>query len=109
MDANDMKLLGKRMPTEDVISRQAAIDTFHAFAPGIPWDTLDKIFAEIPSAEPEIIRCKDCKHYGIAWLKKDGTDDRRYKNSVCLRGKYAVAHKANWYCADAERRTDGYD
>ena len=37
----------------DPIERQAAIDTFHAFAPGIPWDALDKIFAEIPSAQPE--------------------------------------------------------
>ena len=37
----------------DLISRQAAIDTFHVFAPGIPWKTLDKIFAEIPSAQPE--------------------------------------------------------
>ena len=37
----------------DLIERQAAIDIFHAFAPGIPWDTLEKIFNEIPSAQPE--------------------------------------------------------
>ena len=36
----------------DLISRQVAIDIFHAFAPGIPWKALDKIFAEIPSAQP---------------------------------------------------------
>ena len=35
----------------DLIDRQTAIDTFHAYAPGIPWDTLDKIFAEIPSVQ----------------------------------------------------------
>ena len=35
----------------DLISRQAAIDTFHVLAPGIPWKTLDKIIAEIPSAD----------------------------------------------------------
>ena len=35
----------------DLIDRQTAIDTFHAYAPGIPWDKLDMIFAEIPSVQ----------------------------------------------------------
>ena len=55
----------------------------------------------------EIVRCKDCKYYEIAWLKKDGTDNRRYKPSVCVRGQYAVHHSSDWFCADAERREDG--
>ena len=69
--------------------------------------TIEKVINVLLSARPEIIRCKDCKYYRRAWLKKDGTENRRYKNSVCLRGKYAVSHNPDWYCGDAERRDYG--
>lgn len=52
----------------------------------------------------ELVRCKDCKYYEIYELKSDGTDDRRYKPSVCVREKYAVHRKPDWFCADGERR-----
>lgn len=110
----------------DTISRQEAIDAVCMEWCGVkyqecehPFDiendesywcdgceTVLKTLPNLPSAQPEIIRCKYCKHYGVAWLKKDGTDDRRYKSSVCLRGKYAVEHKPDWYCGDAERREE---
>lgn len=95
----------------DLISRQAAIDEVLAWLKDSMSDKKNgKPFTErlkdLPSAQSEIIRCKYCKHYGVAWLKKDGTDDRRYKSSVCLRGKYAVEHKPDWYCGDAERREE---
>ena len=57
-------------------------------------------------AEP-VVRCKDCKWYEIEQLKRDGTDDKRYKPSVCVIGAYAEPRKADWYCADGERREDG--
>ena len=48
---------------------------------------------ELPSAEPKIIRCKDCKH----WFD---IDDGRQRHERCADvGGY-------WYCADAERRED---
>ena len=53
-----------------------------------------------------LIRCKDCKFYGIYELKSDFTDDERYNPSVCLVGRYAVKRRPNWYCADAEGRDD---
>lgn len=56
--------------------------------------------------QPEIIFCKDCKHYAIWQLKSDYTDDLRYKPSVCVIGAYSVHRKPDWFCADAERRTD---
>lgn len=52
----------------------------------------------------EVIRCKDCKWYGIDELKKDGSLDRRYKPSACY--LYREHHEESWYCADAERRTE---
>lgn len=54
----------------------------------------------------KIVRCKDCKYYEIAWLKKDGTDDKRYKPSICVRGQYGITREPDWFCADAERREE---
>ena len=51
----------------------------------------DSIIDLLPSAQPEIIRCKDCK-----------------KREHCrTTNTWAVAPSDDWYCADAERRTDG--
>ena len=54
----------------DLIGRQAAIDLFPNDA--LEWDTYRgyiaphlarRMIEELPSAQPEIIRCKDCKHW----------------------------------------------
>ena len=50
-----------------------------------------------------LVRCKNCKYYAIYELKHDGTDDMRYKPSVCIKGKYSVYRKPDWYCADGEK------
>lgn len=47
----------------------------------------------LPSAQPENIRCKECKH----WLD---IDDGRQKHRMC------ADIYGDWFCADAERRTD---
>lgn len=52
----------------------------------------------------ELVRCKDCKWYEIYQLKKDGTDDRRYKPSYCV--NLAFHAQPDWYCADGERRRE---
>lgn len=49
----------------------------------------------------ELILCKDCMWYTVKELKKDGTDDRRYKPSYCL--LYGMHRDADWFCADGER------
>lgn len=53
----------------------------------------------------ELVRCRDCRWYEIYQLKKDGTDDRRYKPSYCASLGYQT--RPDWYCADGERREDG--
>ena len=45
---------------------------------------------DLPSAQPELIRCKDCIFHGLC------------RTST----RWAVTPKDDWYCADAERRTD---
>lgn len=54
--------------------------------------------------EDELILCKDCMWYTVNELKKDGTDDRRYKPSYCL--LYGMHRDSDWFCADGERGED---
>lgn len=88
---------------DDLISRQAAIDQLHQ-----SYNLLDaeQRLEELPTAE--IIRCKDCKWW----------DDKGSGMGYCLAAKhgYWSAHweisiyrtyKGDFFCADAERRTDG--
>ena len=56
-----------------------------------------KTIMELPSAQPEIIRCKDCKFYSPM--------NRETKTGICN----LIMHQNfgdNWFCAGAERRTD---
>ena len=89
----------------DLISRQAAIDAVYKctdiFINNLPVmvDKADayKALAELPSAQPEIIRCKYCK-----WWSDD-----EYRE--CSSPNYDNVHvtPAGFYCGWAERRTDG--
>ena len=119
----------------DLISRQAAIDALEKVAELYPWrvpgdrdsyskyneawnDALDRADSEIealPSAQPEIIRCKDCKH----WRQQTNYQGAPLSFGFCesddmwrsLYGEtYEVSHidtDDDFYCGYAERRTDG--
>lgn len=94
------------------MTREEAIDVLkHNYPSACFTDLCEAVEIAIQalSAQPEIIRCKDCKYYEIWQLKADYTDDKRYKPSVCTIGKYSVHRSPDWYCADAERRTDGHE
>ena len=102
---------------DDLISRQAAIDavkknTFRlTFAEEqnceghVAWsanavysDVIEGALLELPSAQPEIIRCKDCK-YGVDYYH-DGS-------CYCAKPGYGLLYfDGSWefYCANAERR-----
>ena len=90
----------------DLISRQAAIDAIDAILPAEPMKneytqgiTCGAALAieyvkQLPSAQPEIIRCKDCKHY-------NGED----RDICCPLADYAQSKcGADWFCADGERK-----
>ena len=70
----------------------------------VNWDDIKDYMAK--SDIVEVVRCKDCKFYEIAWLKKDGTDDNRYKPSICVNAQYGITRKPDWFCADAERKEE---
>ena len=81
----------------DCISRQAAIDLLKQMRKDgdmIPWEGKD-VFARIrklPSAEPEIIRCRNCKF---------ASGDSR----ICMKFGHSPIGELD-FCAWAERRTD---
>ena len=101
-------------PCNDTISRKAAIeemkghralycdntpDTFSklSYAEKSRVDELDTAIAtlvNLPSAQPEIIHCRDCNH----WSRESICDG--FCSEDCMR------HDEDFYCGYAERRTD---
>ena len=111
----------------DLISRQAAIDALLELVEARrTWRSTEDSRKEIsgidasmcaihdlPSAQPEIIRCKDSKHKPIATRADEGIlwgfsvefPDERCPLQ-CEDGWYNHYPKDDFYCANAERRTD---
>ena len=88
----------------DLIDRQAAIDKINERQRKLIYcfgfendvvktvDIVKSIITAIPSAQPEIIRCRDCKHYNAGF--------------ECLIEGYGIEHDKDHFCGYAERRTD---
>ena len=96
---------------DDLISRQVAIDAmenvdwYHINSNGqlvhganskedeplYKAEDVYKVLNDVPSAQPEIVRCKDCKHH-------DGIR--------CFRWNSTIITKFDDFCSNAERRTD---
>lgn len=82
MDAKDMKMLGTRMPTEDLIDRQAAIDAIYLeldmidHVPQWVFDRLENGIKQLPSAQPMRKKGK--------WVEKEVThiDDLKAKDII---------------------------
>lgn len=90
----------------DLISRQDAIDTalefFIEFLGGtFHEDVQKKLIAKyqvLPSAQPEIIHCKDCKWWGKVNTYKDG--------STLISCKIGRSIRENGYCYLAKRKSE---
>lgn len=101
----------QNVPKEDLISRKEAIDYCYQLINVEHQQGSDEMnygqervnqteailhhIEFMPSAQPEIVRCKDCKHH-------------HYKKDIpyCDRIEYGYGWKDNDYCSRAERRTD---
>ena len=101
--------------SDDSISRQSAYATVLAMY--VRCDTGDiedyrdlmcESILVLPSAQPEIIRCKDCR-----WWDKYGD----YDNGYCMAAKHGYwsehwdisirrTYKGDFYCADAEPKRE---
>ena len=66
------------------------------------YEELSKAIEDVnamPSAQSEIIRCKDCKYWDTSW-QNDYAPNYHYCPNV------DGTRRDDFYCADAERRTD---
>lgn len=86
----------------DLISRQAAIAEIKRWMGYIDEDMVYRIqtgLKKIPSAQPEIVRCSQCKYAEVADQKdsQDGYTCQFHRGSIWFSGSY---------CSWAERRTD---
>lgn len=103
---------------EDLISRQAAIDAFEkgltvgksngkyeTICSAVTFVGAKQILDELPSVQPEIIHCRDCKH-AIRWTDIDGTKGLQCNVTFDNFG-YGADVEPDHYCGYAERRKDG--
>lgn len=129
----------KEINMSDLIDRQAAIDvidSFNVFESRCDQIKLEQMIGELPPvqpepsqvakdiarivengqdmrviAQPEIIRCKDCKHwipydwmFSEVWRSKNIAD---YPEDEIGCNYCDMTMKANDFCSRGERRTDG--
>ena len=81
----------------DCIERQAAINEIkeiYEWHDNVTKERIIEHFKRLPSAQPEIVRCEDCKH----WSRESICDG--FCSNDCMR------HDEDFYCGYAERRTD---
>ena len=88
---------------KDLIERQAAIDAAlkESNADGaygyMDTESIVNLLNDLPSAQPEIIRCKDCEY---------GEQDDIGRWFCSSLGCQIGSDDGSGYCADADRRTD---
>ena len=102
--------MGQVNKMSDLISRQAAIDAIRASTKKYTGfmememytdDDAVEAIKELPSAQPEIIHCRDCKH----WQSEEyiGNNNVHTLNIASLPCKNWLTG-GDWYCGSAERK-----
>ena len=82
----------------DAVSRMSDLLMIELGGKRLPtWNEVNDAINDLPSAQPEIVRCKECK-----W-SYDDVSGRICSHGVCV----DCVVSDDFYCADAERRTDG--
>lgn len=90
-------LISRRAALEAIKSRKTAEQSSAGIMRNAVVDFCIDIVKKLPSAQPEIIHCKECK-YGV-----QDEDKRWYCRGL---GCQVGEADGSGFCADAERRTD---
>jgi len=89
----------------EYIEREAVLEMLKQECSPMVFAYLADLVNDIPAADVRpVVLCRDCKWYEINELKKDGTEDRRYKPSVCMLAEQR--RDPNHFCADGEKREE---
>ena len=94
---------------QDLISRQAAIDAIRGEIEINGYSHVVDVLEQLPSAQPEITRCKGCKHQVKEWRTDKRLKDKGYMVCGCevvgdACGYWALLGQDDDYCSFAERR-----
>ena len=90
---------------EELITKRMAIDTFKDCAEnGVGIDGIDDALESLSPAQPEIIRCKDCKHFEYDHVANINGITLIVAHEICTRWGDGVKTSENGYCFLAERR-----
>lgn len=105
LEVEELRAKLKASQTGDLISRAAALDALMgAFCDTIIESICKDTIEALPSAQPEIIRCKDCKHQEIHEYNYGG---RTYHSYGCeLSERYSHVCLDDDFCSRAERREE---
>lgn len=63
----------------------------------------------LPSTQPEIVRCHKCIHWDRDTVRQNSNDAGWWNEAVCEKYSdeiWTAWKDADWFCADAERRTE---
>ena len=97
---------------KDLIERRAAIDAARKSlchpGPACPdcyCKELKPMF-DLPSAEPQIIRCRDCKHFELNHWERVNTMPLIVAHEICTKWGNGCKTAADGFCFMAERRED---
>ena len=112
--AEQIQQLPSFVKDADCISRKALLDQLdlvdRLYVGDIkvyPESSIRLIVKNLPSAEPEIIHCKDCKRHNLSVEDVWDNPSLKWCPLVAYRGK-AQGHEFDYqYCVCAERKTDG--
>lgn len=88
----------QNVQNDDLISRKAAIEGANRIPDltGYAFGSFIDMLTNLPSVQPEIIRCEDCKYWDTTW-QNDWA--KSYHYCPLIDG----IRNGDWYCADAER------
>lgn len=112
----------QNVPYDDLISRKAAIDAVTSLCDdcdsdycgscrvGYPGEkNCRKVLEDLPSAQPEIVRCKDCKYFELDHFEK--VDEFPIPiivaHEICMKWGEGCRSSVDGWCFMAERKTDG--
>ena len=63
-----------------------------------------KVIGQLPLARPEIMRCRDCKHFEYDHVETVNGIPLIVAHEICMRWSDGVKTSENGYCFLAERR-----
>lgn len=92
---------------DDLISRQALLaeyDRLHVGEPG----RARKMIEDAPTAQPEVIRCRDCKYFELDHFEKVGGVPIPIivAHEICMKWGEGCKSSIDGWCFMAERRTN---